>query len=208
MLVPLEPVRAETRASNSRFISCLSPVDSPAAAREFVAAVKAEFPDATHHVPAFVVGGGNSVTEFCSDDGEPSGTAGRPLLAVLKGSGLGNVAVVAVRYFGGTLLGTGGLVRAYQEAGRAVLALTSKAELRETLKLSLTAPYALLERTRMLVSSVGGRLEGESFGEAVELSVDLPAEALERLATGLSDLSSGSMRPVVESRRMAAWPIG
>ena len=114
---------------NSRFIATISPADDVEAARAFIHRVRQEFPDASHHVPAFVIGGGNTCTEFCSDDGEPSGTSGRPLLAVLKGSGLGNVAVVVSRYFGGTLLGTGGLVKAYSEAGKAVVAAVGRAAL-------------------------------------------------------------------------------
>ena len=97
---------------NSRFIATLAPVFSPEEARTFIAHIKKEFADASHNVPAYIIGGGNTVTEFCSDDGEPSGTSGKPALAVLRGSGLGDVAVVITRYFGGTLLGTGGLVKA------------------------------------------------------------------------------------------------
>ena len=88
-------------------------------AKAFLAAVRAEMPDANHHVYAYRVGFGNSVIEGMSDDGEPSGTSGPPVLAVLRGSGIGDVIVVVTRYFGGTKLGTGGLVRAYSDAARA-----------------------------------------------------------------------------------------
>ncbi len=100
-LVPLAPVETEIRVVNSRFIASLSPANSVEEAREFVAETKKRFPDATHHVPAFVIGHGQSIITHCTDDGEPSGTAGRPALAVLQGSGLGNVVVVVTRYFGG-----------------------------------------------------------------------------------------------------------
>src|SRR5688572_32780456 len=83
--------------------------------------IRKEFADANHNVPVYLIGGGNTVTEYFSDDGEPSGTAGRPALAVLRGSGLGDVAVVVTRYFGGTLLGTGGLVKAYTESTQMVV---------------------------------------------------------------------------------------
>lgn len=206
ILVPLEAVRAELRVSNSRFIACLSPADSVAAAREFIASVKTEFPDATHHVPAFAIGGGNAVTEFCSDDGEPSGTAGRPLLSVIKGSGFGNVAIVVVRYFGGTLLGTGGLVRAYQDAGKAALAAARGAILRPTATLALSPPYAMFERAKSLAAGLGARIVSERFGEAVEMELEIPEEALERFSAGLSDLSSGSLSATVLSTRMSPWP--
>ena len=207
LIVPFESARAEIRVVNSRFIANLSPVDSVEAAREYVVSIRREFPDASHHVPAFVVGGGNSVTEFCSDDGEPSGTAGRPLLAVLKGSGLGNVAVVVTRYFGGTLLGTGGLVKAYSEAGRTVLALVRRAELVETLRVSFTVPYHLFDRVRLLVSGAGATVVSEGFLENVRLVVDIAADKFEQLAGSLSEASSGALAPVVESKRLAAMPL-
>jgi uncharacterized YigZ family protein len=207
LIVPYENARAELRVANSRFIASLSPVDSVGSAREFVASIRREFPDASHHVPAFVVGGGNSVTEFCSDDGEPSGTSGRPLLAVLKGSGLGNVAVVVTRYFGGTLLGTGGLVKAYSEAGRAVLAQVRRAELVETLRVSFTVPYHLFDRARLLVSDAGATIVSEEFLENVRVVVDIAAARIELLAGPLSEASSGALAPVVESKRLAARPL-
>src|SRR5215216_5950308 len=121
--VPLDEIRRELVVVNSRFIATLAPVSTIDAARAFLSRIRKEFGDASHNVPAYIIGGGNTVTEYFSDDGEPSGTAGRPALAVLRGSGLGDVVVVVTRYFGGTLLGTGGLVRAYGAAVKAVLAL-------------------------------------------------------------------------------------
>ena len=90
--------------------------------------LKLEFRDASHNVPAFVIGHGQSIITHCNDDGEPSGTAGRPALAVLQGSGLGDAVVVVTRYFGGTKLGKGGLVRSYGDAVRSVLKLTPLAQ--------------------------------------------------------------------------------
>lgn len=191
----------------SRFIASLAPAGSAEAAREFFAAVRREFPDATHNVPAFIVGGGASVTEFCSDDGEPSGTAGRPLLAVLKGSGLGNAALVVTRYFGGTLLGTGGLVKAYSEAGRAVLAVTARAELVETKRLALTVPYHLFDGVRMLAAQTGSAVVAEDFAETVSVTVDVAALKLDEFVTRLSEMSAGAVVPVVGSTRMAARPL-
>lgn len=113
---------AETEVKRSRFIACAARVTDEADARDFLAEVRAAYTDARHHCSAYVlhVDGTNPV-ERSSDDGEPAGTAGQPMLEVLRGSGLQDVAVVVVRYFGGVKLGTGGLVRAYQDATRAVL---------------------------------------------------------------------------------------
>src|SRR5512133_1640262 len=119
--IPLHEIRREHVVINSRFIATLAPVFSTDEARTFIARIKKEFADASHNVPAYVIGGGNTVAEYCSDDGEPSGTAGKPALAVLRGSGFGDVAVVVTRYFGGTLLGTGGLVKAYTESTQRVV---------------------------------------------------------------------------------------
>ena len=120
-LIPASEVRTEIMVVNSRFIATAAPVFTVEQAREFIKRIRSEFDDASHNVPIFVVGYGSSVIAHCSDDGEPSGTAGRPALAVLQGTGPGGYGIVVTRYFGGTKLGTGGLVRAYSEAVRQVL---------------------------------------------------------------------------------------
>lgn len=207
LTVPYESARAEIVVVNSRFIASLAPVGSVEAAREYIASIKKEFPDATHNVPAFIIGGGNSVSEFCSDDGEPSGTSGRPLLAVLKGSGLGNVAVVVTRYFGGTLLGTGGLVKAYSEAGRAVLAVARRAELVAARRVSFSLPYHLFERVRMLLAETGAAAVSEDFAEEVRLVVDVAESAYDAFAAGLSELSAGRVVPKAEGSLTIARPL-
>lgn len=193
LTVPLEAARAELTFVNSRFIASLAPADSVEEARAFILAARAEFPDATHHVPAFIVGGGNSSTEYCSDDGEPSGTSGRPLLAVLRGSGLGNVVVVVTRYFGGTLLGTGGLVKAYTEAGKAVLSVTRRAALVEVCRLEFGLPYHLFDRFRILAADCGAAIVEEGFAEAVSLAVELPLDGRSAFESRLGELASGSV---------------
>ncbi len=207
LTVPYESARAEIVVVNSRFIGSLAPAGSIEAAREYIASIKKEFPDATHNVPAFVIGGGNSVSEFCSDDGEPPGTSGRPLLAVLKGSGLGNVAVVVTRYFGGTLLGTGGLVKAYSDAGRAVLAVVRRAELVAARRVSLSLPYHLFERVRMLLEATGSVTVSDDFAEDVRLVVDVAESGYEAFAAGLSELSAGRIVPKAEGSLTIARPL-
>jgi len=191
--VPLGPARAEISVLNSRFIASLDYVETVEQARSFVAAIRSEFPDATHNVPAFIVGGGNSRTEFCSDDGEPSGTSGRPLLAVLHGSGLGNVAVVVTRYFGGTLLGTGGLVKAYSEAGRQVIERTKRAVLAELNTMRIDLPYALFDIFKMSLPQFGAKIVSEEFAETIRLDVDIPQETVQGLLSKLADLSAGGV---------------
>ena len=116
--LPTEEMRRELIVLNSRFIATIAPALNIDEARTFIKRIKHEFADASHNVPAYIIGGGNTVTEYFSDDGEPSGTSGKPALAVLRGSGLGDAALVITRYFGGTLLGTGGLVKAYTESAQ------------------------------------------------------------------------------------------
>ena len=119
--IPLTKVRAEVVHLRSRFIATLAPVKDTNEARAFIRSIRQEFPDASHNVPAYIIGGGKNVIDYCSDDGEPAGTSGRPVLTVLRGSGLGDVVLVVTRYFGGTLLGTGGIVKAYTDAAQEVL---------------------------------------------------------------------------------------
>ncbi|HXD09897.1 MAG TPA: YigZ family protein, partial [Anaerolineales bacterium] len=161
--VPLAEIRREQVVINSRFIATLAPVFSVEEARAFIGHIKKEFADARHNVPAYIIGGGNTVTEFCSDDGEPAGTSGKPALAVLRGSGLGDVAVVVTRYFGGTLLGTGGLVKAYTEATQSVVNAVERGRRIEVSVSLLVIPYNLLERVRLMVKRDGGEVVGEDF---------------------------------------------
>jgi uncharacterized YigZ family protein len=206
-IIPLEAARAGIVVVNSRFIASLEPVQTVVAARDFIARIRAEFPDATHHVPAFIIGGGNTTTEYCSDDGEPSGTSGRPLLAVLKGSGLGDVAVVVTRYFGGTLLGTGGLVKAYTEAGKAVLAVTRRASLAETGRFEFDLPYPLFDRFKVLAEELGALIVDQRFEEIIHLAVELPLADREVFEARVLSLSSGAVRPLLVSRRLARLPL-
>ncbi|MFA6366425.1 MAG: YigZ family protein [Candidatus Hydrogenedentales bacterium] len=201
--VPLGPARAEIVVVNSRFIASLDYVETVDEARSFMASIRREFSDATHNVPAFIVGGGNSSTEFCSDDGEPSGTSGRPLLSVLRGSGLGNVAVVVTRYFGGTLLGTGGLVKAYSEAGKKVLEQTDRALLTELTTLRIELPYAHFDGLRMILPRFKASIASEVFTESVRIEVDVPSDEVARFLSTLADLSSGVARTISLGSRTA-----
>ena len=119
--IPLYEVQHKQVVVNSSFIATLAPVCSTGEARNFISRMKMETVDASHNVPAYFLGGGNSVSEYFSDDGEPAGTAGRPALTVLRGNGLGDIVVVITRYFGGNLLGTGGLAKAYTESSHLVV---------------------------------------------------------------------------------------
>ncbi|HSH05127.1 MAG TPA: YigZ family protein [Anaerolineae bacterium] len=195
--IPAKRVRSEIEVLNSRFIATLGPVFTVEEAKAFIAEVKAEFADATHNVPLFVVGHGGAVTAHCSDDGEPSGTAGRPALAVLQGSGLGDVAAVVTRYYGGTKLGTGGLVRAYGDAIRAVLEDVRWAEKVATVSLLLSMPYSWLEQVRLLVEEYEGVIEEEDFGVDVMMEMRLRRERREEFEAALTALTHGQLEALL-----------
>ena len=198
--IPLHEIRREHVVINSRFIATLAPVFSIDEARALIARIKEEFADASHNVPAYIIGGGNTVTEYSSDDGEPSGTAGKPALAVLRGSGLGDVAVVVTRYFGGTLLGTGGLVKAFTQSTQMVVNAAERG-LRVAVYVAMLAiPYNLLERLRLLVARQGGKVLNEEFTADITMTLQFPVDSFEGFQNELRELSAGKLKAeVIES---------
>ena len=130
----------EYEEKRSRFIANVAPVSSEEEATAFIESIRKKYYDARHNCPAFIIGRNRELTR-CSDDGEPSGTAGKPILEVLLSAGVTNVAVVVTRYFGGTLLGTGGLVRAYTQATKEGLADAGIATMRFGKELTIGIDY-------------------------------------------------------------------
>lgn len=207
--IPAKETRVEIKVRNSRFIATAAPVFSVDEAKAFVARVKAEFADASHNVPAYQVGFGAAVTAHCSDDGEPAGTAGRPALAVVQGSGLGDIAVVVTRYFGGTKLGTGGLVRAYGDAVKAVLDVLPRAEKVPTHTVLLTIPYSYVERIRLLVAEHNGRLLEEAFATDVDVLTQFTTSRFPAFQAALTELSHGSLTAeILETNEETIMPLG
>jgi uncharacterized YigZ family protein len=202
-LVPLNEIRREHVVVNSRFISTLAPAFTIDEARAFMARIKHEFADASHNVPVYIIGGGNTVTEYFSDDGEPSGTSGKPALAVLRGSGLGDVVLVITRYFGGTLLGTGGLVKAYTESAQLVVNAVGRGQ-RVPMHIAMIAlPYNLLERLRLVVTHQRGEVMGEDFAADVTMTVRLPVDSFDAFQNDLRELSAGKLQSeIIETKEM------
>jgi uncharacterized YigZ family protein len=207
--IPAGEARAEFTVLNSRFIASAAPAFSVEQARAFIARIRGEFSDASHNVPAFLIGYGASVTAHATDDGEPSGTAGRPALVVLQGSGLGDIVVVVTRYFGGTKLGTGGLVQAYTEAVKAVLAALPRAEKIPTHTVMLACDYALFERIRLLIQEHGGQALDEDFGADVTITARFATWRLPPFQDALRELSRGALQAeIVESNPETIMPLG
>ncbi len=207
-LIPSRRIETEFIDLNSRFITNAGPVFSVQEAQNFIVWVKEKYSDASHHVPAFLIGHGSSVIAHCSDDGEPSGTAGRPALAVLQGSGLGDIAVVITRYFGGTKLGTGGLVRAYSDSVRQVLEELPLARKVSTTTLMFVVSYSLFESTKIMINNYDGLILDQAFGADVTLSVRLINKHLETFQARMVDLSNGQVEFItIEKRENTIMPL-
>lgn len=191
-IVPAGKAQAEIVINKSRFIASLAPAFSVEKAREFIKEVSLNYPGASHYVPAFLIGHGRSVISHASDAGEPSGTAGQPVLRVLQGSELGNVAVVVTRYFGGIKLGTGGLVKAYTEAAKAVVEKAPRAKLVHTVDLEMRLHYSFFERVQKLIAAYGGQEFLKEFTDEVKLGFRLEKKVLEEFKSELRDLTQGS----------------
>ncbi len=199
--VPLSELRRELVVLNSRFIATLAPAFNIEEARAFMARMKREFADASHNVPVYIIGGGNTVTEYFSDDGEPAGTSGKPALAVLRSSGLGDVVLVITRYFGGTLLGTGGLVKAYTEAAQLVVKNVERGQRIPVHLVMLAIPYNLLERVRLLTVRHRGEILGEEFAADITLTMQFPLSEFDVFQTDLRELSAGKLQAeVIETK--------
>jgi uncharacterized YigZ family protein len=196
-LRPIGVQRTTTYVSNSKFICSVSPVDSTADARNFIEQIRQEMSGASHHPYAFRVGYANSVTEGMSDDGEPSGTAGPPILAVLRGTAIGDIIVVVTRYFGGTKLGTGGLVRAYTEAAQVSLNVlkTEYKIARNTLGIEL--PYPFYDKVLRLVQKYNGEIEDEAFAGNVTLMFKMPQEFIAEFQRALAETTSGQIAAIL-----------
>ena len=195
-LIPAHTHRIETMVANSRFIATVKMVDSITAYKDFLAEIRAEMPDATHHVYAYRIGYGNSVVEGMSDDGEPSGTAGPPTLAGLRGTSIGDAMIVTVRYFGGTKLGTGGLVRAYSEAAHIAFNSVETMLKIDKVTVGIELPYSFYEQTKRLISAYNGHIESELFEANVTLILEFARVDLTAFSAELRDLTAGQVEPV------------
>lgn len=197
MRILTAPASYEFTVKNSRFLAEADYIDSVDAVRELLKQRKERFPDIRHVVHAFAIGQNANILG-CSDDGEPSGTAGRPTLEVLKGSGLTNLIITTTRWFGGIKLGTGGLVKAYTEAAQGCLANASSRELVAMAELSFSLPYAIYESVKIILRDLDFNIASEEFLENIRISGSLREELAGTLATQLSDLSRGKI--VVEKQ--------
>ena len=203
-IVPFGQGEAEYVEKRSRFIGHVWPVDSEEEARRYIEETRKRHHDARHNCWCYVLGEGNILRY--GDDGEPQGPAGQPMLNVFLREEVTNVCCVVTRYFGGILLGAGGLTRAY--GGTAKLALNEAGVSRMRLWATIAIPcsYAMYERVRLLVEMEGGIIAGTDFGADVVLSVLLPAEQTQSLQEKLTELSAGQLELLVEEEAFRPGP--
>jgi uncharacterized YigZ family protein len=191
--IPAGEHRTREEISRSRFLTTLAPAATIEEAQAFVARMRAEFPDATHNCWAYVVGAPGSTGRVgMSDDGEPHGTAGRPMLTALLHSGVGDVAAVVTRYYGGTKLGTGGLVRAYGGCVQRALETLPRAERVSWVPCVVTIGYGDVTVVQQLIAAHEGRLAGEDYAAAVTYRLELPDSRLEAFVAAVRDATRGT----------------
>lgn len=190
--VPAERTRCELTVKGSRFIATVDRVKTAEEANAFISAVKKEFSDASHNCSAYLSAGpGDTNSIGMSDDGEPSGTAGRPMLTTILHSGVGEIAVVVTRYFGGTKLGKGGLVRAYTNAVKDVLEKLPVKEFRLRKPLLLRCDYSDLEKTKSLIWRFKGEIARIDYASDVEIRIRVPEEDIDKFTEEFRQATCG-----------------
>lgn len=195
--IPAKTIRTETNIKRSRFIATIGPADTVDAARSFIQEIRNEMPDATHHVYAFRVGYGSRVIEGLSDDGEPSGTSGKPVMSVIRGADLGDIVIVVTRYFGGTKLGTGGLGRAYSGAAKEALKTLPVAEKVTAVTIETTVPYHSYEQFKRLLADYEANIIAETFADNVTVRAAVPEEYVAMLVKRAGEYTVGNVEPNV-----------
>lgn len=194
-LIPAAPVTVVDEIKKSRFITLLAHTEGVEAAKAFVESVRAEHPAARHHCVAWVAGPPNDSQQLgFSDDGEPAGTAGKPMLAQLMGSDVGEVTAVVVRYYGGILLGTGGLVKAYGGGVHQALAELTTQRKTPLTEYTLQCEYGQLAGVESLLAQFSGKVVSSDYQADVHLRVALPQAELAAFSTRLADFSRGALQ--------------
>ena len=197
---------AEYTIERSRFITHVSPAESPEEARAFIAGIKERYKDATHNVPAFVCGAG-SEHQWASDDGEPQGTSGMPVLKLILAQELTNVAIVITRYFGGIKLGTGGLARAYTHAASLGIENARICEVRQSALLRYSFDYSYLSKLRSMSEEGRFEMSDLEYTETVSALLKCPEENSAELKSAVSNLTSGKAILLSENSTLGRYLI-
>ncbi len=203
-LVPTGFGEDEFIEKKSRFIGRVWLVETEEEALARIAEMKKQHYDATHNCWAYVIHGG--AVRF-SDDGEPGGTAGMPMVQVLQREGLYNVVCVVTRYFGGTLLGAGGLVRAYTKGAKIAVDAAGKSMKRVWSVLYLPCPYTYYERVKLEVGAFGGIIRDTQFGAEVELEILVAKDQAQPFLERITDMTSGTVEGMETAQEYRAFPV-
>ena len=203
-LVPTDFGEDEFYEKKSHFIGRLWPVETEEAALERIQQMKKQHYDATHNCWAYILKDG--AVRF-SDDGEPGGTAGMPMLQVLQREGLHNCVCVVTRYFGGILLGAGGLVRAYTKGAKIAVDAAGKSMKRVWSVLYVPCPYTFYERVKLEVAAWGGVIRDTQFGAEVELEILVPEAQAEPFLAKLIDMSAANVEGMETGKEYRAFPV-
>ena len=193
-LRPGEVFRVEQTIKRSRFIASVGHTPGVEEAKAFIEQIKAEFEDARHNCWAYCAGAAGSTDRIgASDDGEPHGTAGRPMLTAVTHSGIGEVTVVVTRYFGGILLGTGGLVKAYQSSVKMALEGVPTRVRTKTKRIKFSVEHRFVNQVLRKIEAVNGRILEKNFDMVADFDVEIPEDLAETFAKELEELTRGAL---------------
>ena len=203
-LVPTGAGEATVVEKRSEFIGQVWPVETEEEARALIEQAKKSYHDARHNCWCYLIRDG---AVRYSDDGEPQGTAGQPMLSVFQKAGLSNLCCVVTRYFGGVLLGAGGLVRAYTQAASDALAAAGISQVRRWVELAVECPYSFLDRVKNLTEALGGAVGEVEYAAGVTVHALLPEAQAEPFAAQITELSAGSFAAVELGETFRAVPV-
>lgn len=203
-LIPTKDADAEFVEKRSRFIGHIFHTETEEEALACLKKMREKYWDATHNVYAYIIKDG--ATRF-SDDGEPGGTAGMPVLQVLQREGIFNVTCVVTRYFGGILLGAGGLVRAYAHSAKIALDAAGRSMKRVWTGVYLPCPYSWFERIKLEIAAFGGIIQKSDFGMDVEFELLLPEAQVQPFLARVFDISAGTIEGMILENEYRAFPV-
>ena len=208
-LAPYKTLRArgheEFVINKSRFIADSAPVSTEEDALAFLSEIRARYKDATHHCYAYIVGRNMGIMRY-SDDGEPGGTAGLPIIEVMKARGVTDCVVVVTRYFGGILLGAGGLVRAYSQGAACGVNAGGVGVMHPTARYLIDVPYPLLGRVEYYLKSAPVLVEDKQYADVITMSLLVKCTGQEQLLKDLAALSDGALEPLLFEETYMPWP--
>lgn len=202
--IPTAPGESEYIEKRSRFIGHVRGVETEDEAREYIAEMKKKYYDARHNCWCYIIRGG---AERYSDDGEPQGTAGIPMLEVFRRENVDNVVCVVTRYFGGVLLGTGGLLRAYTKSAKDALDAAGISIVRRWAETELACSYAQCENLKLEISSAGGIVAALDYGAGVTVRALVPEELVDDFSARIFDVTAGSVKVNVVGEELRAVPL-